>query len=81
MPILKVVPGSYSNKDALHLLIEEYIYPKALLIGGLAVDPAHAVEQMQVTKAVWNKTDGKQLRHFIVSFSSYESEKNNMQRN
>lgn len=75
MPILKVVPGSYSNKDVLHLLIEEYIYPKALLIGGLAVDPAHAVEQMQVTKAVWNKTDGKQLRHFIVSFSSYESEK------
>ena len=75
MPIFKVAQGSYTNEDALQQLIDGFIYPKSLLIGGLAVDPIHATEQMLLAKSVWNKTGGKQLRHFILAFSEYESEK------
>lgn len=75
MSNIKVVPGRYVNQDALECLIAGYIFPKAFIIGGLAVDPQIAVEQMKLVKDAWNKRGGKQLHHFILNFSPWESSK------
>ena len=72
MPCLKIVPESYVNADALERLIHGYIFFKSRSYGGLAVDPAHAAEQM---KLLWYKENGSQLLHFILGFSSWESER------
>ena len=73
MPNLKIVPGDYVNPDALDREIKGYVIPKAFLVGGLAVDPNTAVEQMKLIKMVWNQTGGKQLYHFVLNFSPWES--------
>lgn len=75
MPNIKIAPGDYLNGDALEREIYGYVYPQAFIIGGLAVDPNFAVEQMRMIKEVWNQTAGKQLHHFILSFSPWESSK------
>lgn len=75
MPILKIVPGAYTNEDALERTIRYYIFRKALIIGGLAVNPQHAVEQMREVKKAWNKLGGKQLHHFVLTFSDVETKK------
>lgn len=73
MANLKIVSRAYINQDALDREITGYIYPKAFLIGGLAVNPNAAVEQMKLIKQIWNQTGGKQLHHFILNFSPWES--------
>ncbi len=75
MPCLKIVPEAYVNCDALGTLVHGYIFPKSKIYGGLSVDPAHAAEQMQLVKALWMKESGRQLLHFIVSFSTWESDR------
>lgn len=75
MPCLKIVPESYVNADALERLIHGYIFFKSRSYGGLAVDPAHAAEQMKLVKQLWYKENGSQLLHFILAFSSWESER------
>ena len=75
MPCLKIVSKDYLNTDALERLIHLYVFPKSKVYGGLAVDPAHAAEQMHLTKLLWGKEDGRQLLHFILSFSPWESER------
>lgn len=74
MSILKIVPKPYVNPDALEKEIYGYVYPKALLIGGMSVDPLHAAEQMHLVKSLWFQTDGCQLRHFILIFNERECE-------
>lgn len=73
MSCLKIVPKPYINQDALERLIHGYIYPESVLYGGLSVDPLHAAEQMHLVKDLWNQTTGRQLRHFVLCFDSYES--------
>lgn len=70
MPVLKIVNG-YDNIDAPEKLID-YILRKSRFFGGCAVDVNHAAEQMHFVKAVWNAADGRQMYHFIVSFSDKE---------
>lgn len=72
MSVLKIVPEPYLNHDALEKLIHGYVYHKALMIGGLSVDPIHAAEQMHLVKRLWFQTEGSQLRHFILSFNDRE---------
>ena len=72
MAVLKIVPGGYMNLDALEKLID-YVFHKALLTGGYGVNPLHAAEQMHIVKQYWDQTQGKQLRHFVVSFNDRES--------
>lgn len=72
MSILKIVPEPYMNPDAPEKLIHRYIFPKALLIGGMSVDPLHAAEQMHLVKNLWFQTDGCQIRHFILIFNERE---------
>ena len=33
------------------------------------MDPEHAFSQMLLTKQIWNKMEGRQIRHFIVAFA------------
>lgn len=70
MPVLKIVNG-YDNIDAPEKLID-YILRKARFYGGCAVDVYHAAEQMHFVKEAWNAVDGRQMYHFIVSFSGKE---------
>lgn len=74
MSILKIVSEPYLNHDALEKEIHGYVFRKALLIGGLSVDPLHAAEQMHLVKRLWFQTEGCQLRHFILSFDNGECE-------
>ena len=73
LSILKIVPEPYLNSDALENLIYRYIYPKSYLIGGGAVNPLYAVEQMHLVKKLWCKENGRQLMHFILGYSEKES--------
>lgn len=72
MSVLKIASGPYMNPDALDKLIQ-YVYRKAMVIGGCSVDPAHVAEQMHFYKELWFQSGGKQLRHFIVCFNEKES--------
>lgn len=76
MPVLKFPSGTYLNPDAVEKEIN-YVFGKALATGGRAVDPEHAADQMQMVKTVWGQHGGKQLHHFILSFSDYESQRIN----
>ena len=73
MSILKIVPDPYTNRDALYVLIHCYIFPKARLIGGGAVDTSCAGEQMYLVKKLWCKENGRQLMHFILAYDQKES--------
>lgn len=73
MAVLKIVPGEYVNQDALERLIHGYVFRKSLLFGGCGVNPLKAAEQMHIVKQYWNQEQGKQLRHFILSFNNKES--------
>ena len=61
------------NKDALEKLIHGYIFPKSYMIGGGAVNPYYAAEQMHLVKKLWCKENGNQLMHFILGYNEYES--------
>ena len=41
-------------------------------IGGIAVNPVHAAEEMQCLTAAYRKQDGGYLRHMILSFAPQE---------
>lgn len=73
MPVLKISSGAYLNPDALDQLITDYLYRKAIAKGGAMTDPDYAAQQMHMVKEVWGKTAGKQLHHFILIFSEWES--------
>ncbi len=42
------------------------------LIGSVNCSPDSVIEQMKLTKMLWNKTDGRQYKHFIQSFPPNE---------
>lgn len=42
------------------------------LIGSVNCSPDSAIEQMKLTKMLWNKTGGRQYKHFIQSFPPNE---------
>lgn len=70
MPILKIKNHSYASEAALENVVNYVL--RSDRYGGLAVDPEYAVFQMQLVKQLWQKTDGRQVRHMILSFSKDE---------
>ena len=70
MPILKIKNDSYDGENALENVVNYVLQSDRY--GGLAVDPEHAVFQMRLVKQLWSKTDGRQVRHMILSFSKDE---------
>lgn len=73
MACIKVAAGPYQNQGCLFRLIHEYIYPKAVYVGGMNIDPQYASIEMEIVKNIWMQKQGVQLFHFILSFSAVES--------
>lgn len=73
MACLKIAKGPYQDQGCLYRLIHEYIYPKAVYIGGMNIDPQCAATEMEIVKSIWLQKQGIQLWHFILSFSTIES--------
>ncbi len=46
---------------------------KASLMRGIGCSPSTALSEMELTKSIYNKTDGRQYFHFIYSYSPRES--------
>lgn len=70
-------PG-YWEPSVMRTLIHYVLNPEKTehgLIGGynlLLTGADGIVEQMEIVKQVWGKTEGKQIRHFLLSFSYQE---------
>lgn len=73
MACLKVIKDPYLIKSALHNVIN-YVLGKAVCTGSVCVDIEYAAEAMELVQIIFNKNDGKQLWHFVLSFSSDEPE-------
>lgn len=67
MPSIILIENDYPDKETM-LKVLNYVFRSAL-IGGYALDPAHAFKQMCLVKRVFHKEGGVQLKHFIVSFT------------
>lgn len=69
--ILKVVPGSYVNWDAVQKLIK-YIASHPIPNGcngiGCSANPEEAIKDFHRIKSIYDKMDGKQAKHIVVSF-------------
>lgn len=70
MPNILVVRNTYPDLPALKRVLR-YV-DKTQFLGGYAVDPDFAFDQMRLVKEAYHKTEGVQLKHFIVSFSNGE---------
>lgn len=76
MGILKIVPSSYTNIDAIENVLT-YIADHPIHDGcngvGCSSNAADAITDFQYTQELYDKADGKQLRHYIIAFKpSYE---------
>lgn len=71
MPILTLLNHSYSDDYAVDNVVD-YACRKGSYITGYAVDPWHAIEQMEAVKQIWCKNRGRRLIHFLLSFSQHE---------
>lgn len=71
MPNIILVQNDYLDYTALSNAIN-YI-TRSTIIGGYALDPDHACFQMKLVKERFYKTEGVQLIHFIISYSTPEA--------
>lgn len=75
MAILKVVDGSYENIDAVDNLIC-YIAERSEVAGGWGISMASVtaiISEFKAVKRFWNKTGGRQIKHFIISWKAESS--------
>lgn len=70
--------GKYFDMDAKATTIRYILNPaKAVhgLVGGVGVSPESPAESMELVSEHFDKSEGVQLRHYIISFEPYELEK------
>ncbi len=77
MAVLKTANGKgrYFNEDARELLTNYILrFDKVIhgYCGGIHVDPLYPAESMRAVSEQFEKTQGVQLRHFILSFDPKE---------
>jgi len=72
MAIVKAVNSRASIGHAINYITKKE-KTEARLIGGYNCNPQFALNEMKATKRAWNKTDGRQYKHFIQSFPKDES--------
>lgn len=69
--ILKIVPSTYENIDAIEKTIT-YVASHAIPNGcngvGCSYEPATAISDFYRVKDVFNKSDGRQVKHIIAAF-------------
>lgn len=70
MPNVIVIRNQYPDNKSLRNVLEYAL--RSSLQGGYAVNPEYAYSQMRMVKKAYHKTEGVQLKHFIVSFSHSE---------
>jgi len=68
MAIIKAVNSRASIANAINYITKTEKTEKKL-ITGIECSPHTAIEEMKATKEMWHKTDGRQYKHFIQSFS------------
>lgn len=78
MPYLKIMNEAYCNPDAVDNVILYITQAKqnpnardVMYIGSATcfIEPDECIKQMKYIKMIWGKTKGRQIRHFILSFS------------
>lgn len=74
--ILKIVPSIYTNHNAIENVLD-YIEDHPIHNGcngiGCSPNAVNAISDFQYTQELYDKTNGKQLRHYIVALKpSYE---------
>lgn len=73
MPVLIMMNKPYNDKEALNTVVHYVCRGGYGFCGGYGVDPRYAAEQMLLVKKIWWKEQGRQVRHFILSFGKKES--------
>lgn len=71
MPNLILIENDYPDSKSL-LNVVNYALRSGDM-GGYAIDPGCAYRQMMMVKNAWHKTEGTQLKHFIISFTTAEA--------
>lgn len=71
MAIIKSVNSRSSIAKAINYITKEE-KTEQKLISGIDCIPESSIYEMKVTKAVWRKTEGRQYKHYIHSFSPEE---------
>lgn len=72
MAIIKAVSSKSPIKTAITYVSKAEKIDKKLLSGYNLTAPETAYDEMQITKEVWNKTDGRTYKHYVQSFAPDE---------
>lgn len=70
MPNLLIVRNSYPDLESVQRLLNYVL--RTSFYGGYAIDPEQAYDQMRLVKEAYHKTEGVQLKHFLITFSHEE---------
>lgn len=70
MPNLLIVRNSYPDLGSVQRLLNYVL--RTPFYGGYAIDPENAFNQMRLVKEAYHKTEGVQLKHFLLTFSHEE---------
>ena len=70
MPNLLIVRNSYPDLESVQRLVNYVL--RTSFYGGYAIDPEQAYDQMRLVKEAYHKTEGVQLKHFLLTFSHEE---------
>jgi len=72
MAIIKAVSSKSPIKTAIAYVSKKEKTEQKLLSGYNLSSPETAYEEMQTTKQLWNKTDGRTYKHYVQSFAPDE---------
>ncbi len=72
MAIIKAVSSKSPIKTAIAYVSKEEKTEQKLLSGYNLTSFETAYDEMQITKEIWNKTDGRTYKHFVQSFAPDE---------
>lgn len=70
MPNIILTENVYPDRGSLQRVLNYVL--RSGIVGGYAIDPDHAISQMNLIKSIFHKCDGKQLYHFFISFTTTE---------
>ncbi len=72
MAVIKAINSRASIANAINYITKKE-KTDIRLIGGYNCRGTNALNEMKATKNAWNKTDGRQYKHFVQSFSPSEN--------
>lgn len=71
MAIIKSISSRASIANAINYITKKE-KTEEKLISGIECTPFMAIDEMKATKAIWDKNDGRQYKHYVQSFSPDE---------